>query len=67
LLAKSKIEIEYRETRMKTNKKILTYLIIIAIVDIIIPIPIMAIILLYVVAEKPKWFKDLVTDLYSPS
>jgi hypothetical protein len=52
---------------MKTNKRIIIYLIIFAFVDIIIPIPIMAIILLYVVAEKPKWFKDLVTDLYSPS
>ena len=50
---------------MKTNKRVLTYLIIIAIFDTIIPIPIMALTLIYVVAEKPSWFKKLVTEVYS--
>ena len=50
---------------MKTNKRVITYLIIIAIFDIIIPIPIMVLTLIYVVAERPAWFKQLVTEVYS--
>jgi hypothetical protein len=49
---------------MKSNKKVLIYLIIIAIFDAIIPIPIMALILIYIVVEKPEWFKNLVAEVY---
>jgi len=47
------------------KNKILIYLIIIAIVDTIIPIPIMALTLIYVVLEKPAWFKKMVSEVYS--
>ncbi len=49
---------------MKTETKILIYLIIFAIFDLIIPIPITAVILIYVLFEKPIWFKDYVMDIY---
>jgi hypothetical protein len=50
---------------MKTSNKILIYLIIFAIIDTAIPIPITAILLIYVLTEKPAWFKNLVTRIYS--
>ena len=49
---------------MKTNSKILIYLILFAIIDTIIPVPITAIMLIYVLYEKPDWFKNLVTRIY---
>lgn len=35
-----------------------------ALVDIIIPIPILGIILIFVVIQKPTWFQNIVRDLY---
>ncbi len=50
---------------MKTRTKILIYLIIFALVDLVIPVPITAILLIYVLFEKPDWFKELVSEIYS--
>jgi hypothetical protein len=50
---------------MKTTNRILIYLIIFAIIDTIIPIPLTALLLIYVLTEKPEWFKNLVTRIYS--
>jgi hypothetical protein len=49
---------------MKTKNKLLAYLIIFAIFDLIIPFPITASILIYVLFEKPIWFKEYVTEIY---
>ncbi len=49
---------------MKTNSKILTYLILFAIIDTVIPVPITAIIMIYVLLEKPDWFEKLVGQIY---
>ena len=49
---------------MKINKKIIIYLSILALLDMIIPIPFTALMLIYVIIEKPAWFKNLVTDIY---
>ena len=49
---------------MKTENKVLIYLILFAILDLIIPFPITAVILIYVVLVKPNWFKDYVTEIY---
>ena len=35
-----------------------------ALVDIIIPIPILGAILIFLVIEKPAWFQNIVSDLY---
>lgn len=49
---------------MKTKTKILVYLSILALLDMIIPIPFTSLMLIYVVLEKPAWFKDLVAEIY---
>jgi hypothetical protein len=50
---------------MKTKTKVLLYLSIRALVDMIIPIPFTALMLIYVIIEKPVWFKNLVTEIYN--
>jgi hypothetical protein len=52
-------------TVMKTKTKILLYLSILAFVDMIIPIPFTALMLIYVIFEKPAWFKNSVTEIYN--
>jgi len=52
---------------MKTKTKILIYLILLAIFDLIIPFPITAVILLYVLFNRPVWFKKYVKDIYRGS
>jgi hypothetical protein len=49
---------------MKTNTKIILYLSILALMDMIIPVPFTALMLLYVIFEKPVWFRKLVTEIY---
>ena len=49
---------------MKTSNKILIYLILFAVFDTVIPIPITAIIMIYVLLEKPAWFENLVRQIY---
>jgi len=49
---------------MKSNTKILIYLIIFALFDMIIPVPFTTILLIYVLLEKPLWFKKLVAEVY---
>jgi len=49
---------------MKSNTKILIYLIIFALLDMIIPVPFTAILLIYVLFGKPLWFKKLVAEVY---
>ena len=49
---------------MKITTKIIIQLIFLGIVDIVIPIPILGIILIYVVLQKPPWFKDVVNEIY---
>ena len=64
-----KINITYhpltaKKMKMKTSSKILIYLILFAIIDTVIPVPITAIILIYVLLEKPDWFENLVRQIY---
>jgi hypothetical protein len=40
------------------------YLIILAVVDMIIPIPIVSLILIYVILERPPWFQNLTQEIY---
>jgi hypothetical protein len=49
---------------MKTATKILIYLVVLALVDAFIPIPITALMLIYVLYQKPVWFKDLFKEVY---
>ena len=56
---------EFKGVLMKTNTKIMLYLIILALLDMIIPIPFTALILIYVILKKPAWFINLVTNIYN--
>jgi len=49
---------------MSIQTKTLIFLIVLGIVDMVIPIPILGLILLYVVAQKPPWFTDVVAKIY---
>lgn len=49
---------------MKAKTKLLIYLIILAILDLIVPLPLTAFILLYVLIERPKWFQDFYEEIY---
>jgi len=49
---------------MKTTNKILIGLVIMALVDIFIPVPIAAFMLIYVLYQKPVWFNNMVEEVY---
>ena len=49
---------------LKTKTKCLIALILLGIVDAVIPVPILVVILLYVLSQRPPWFKDLVQEIY---
>jgi len=49
---------------MKLKTTLLICLIIVALFDMVIPIPFMAILLIYVLLEKPPWFRNWVNTIY---
>ena len=49
---------------MSTKTKALISLICLGIIDMVIPIPILGLVLLYVVGQKPPWFMDVVSEIY---
>ena len=49
---------------MNTKTKVLLTLIGLSLADMVIPIPILGIILIYVVLQRPKWFADQYRDIY---
>lgn len=49
---------------MTTKTKTLLSLTGLGIVDLVIPVPILALILIHVVLNRPPWFMDRVRDLY---
>jgi hypothetical protein len=49
---------------MNIRTKSILVLILLGLVDILIPIPIIGLILVYVVIQKPSWFMDLVQEIY---
>jgi len=49
---------------MKTETRLLIYLSAFALFDLIIPFPITAVVLIYVVLEKPDWFKEYYSQIY---
>ncbi len=44
--------------------KVFIYIIFLAIIDVVIPIPIMAAVVLYALIEKPQWARDLVKEFF---
>ena len=49
---------------MSIKTQVWVGLIVLGIVDAVIPIPFTALILIYVVVQKPAWFTDMVRDIY---
>ena len=49
---------------MPKKAQILVYVIILAVFDTIIPLPITALVLIYVIFQKPRWFRDYVEQIY---
>ena len=49
---------------MSTKNQVLFSLIGLGLVDIVIPIPIVAIVLIYVTLQRPSWFMAMVRDIY---
>ena len=51
---------------MSRKTQLLVYLAILALFDTIIPIPITALVLAYVILQRPPWFRAWVQDIYGP-
>lgn len=49
---------------MKTRSKVLMYLTLFAILDLVVPFPITAAVLIHVLLNRPPWFRELVDELY---
>jgi len=49
---------------MKLKAKLLIGLVALAVVDMVIPIPFTALLLLYVVLERPPWFQAWASEIY---
>lgn len=49
---------------MSSRTKVLLVLLGMALIDTVIPIPIAVLLLIYVMYQKPVWFKELVEELY---
>ena len=49
---------------MSIKTKSLIVLIILCIIDVVIPIPILGVILIYIVLQRPPWFTDVVGEIY---
>jgi hypothetical protein len=56
---------DLKENIMKTKTKIMIWISVLALLDMIIPIPFTALILIYVVSERPAWFGNLVDEIYN--
>ncbi len=49
---------------MSITNKYLILLVILCITDVVIPIPIIGVTLIYIVLQKPLWFTDAVSKIY---
>ena len=51
---------------MNIKTKTLVFLILLGIIDMVIPVPILGVTLVYIVFQRPPWFADLVGKIYKP-
>lgn len=49
---------------MNFRAKVLAGLIFLAVVDAVIPVPVIGLVLIYVIITRPPWFSDLVAQIY---
>jgi len=50
---------------MSMKTKSLIFLVILGIIDVVIPIPILGVTLIYVVLQRPVWFTNIVREIYN--
>ena len=50
---------------MTTKKKFIIVLVLLCIVDVVIPVPIVGVILIYVVLNRPPWVVDMIEDIWT--
>lgn len=55
-----------RNQSMSIKTQILIYIVILAVFDTVIPLPLTALVLIYVVYLKPRWFREWVDNIYHP-
>lgn len=48
------------------KNQLVAYLVLLAIVDVFVPVPVLALILLFVVWQRPRWFAQVFHDVYGP-
>jgi hypothetical protein len=51
---------------MHIQTKLLILLTTMCIVDVVIPVPILGVTLIYILLQRPPWFMDTVHKIYSP-
>jgi hypothetical protein len=49
---------------MNIRTKSILILCILGIVDTVIPIPIIGLVLIYIIVQKPPWFSEIVQEIY---
>ncbi len=49
---------------MSMKNKCLISLIVLGIIDVVIPVPIVGILLIYVLLQRPPWFSEMVKEIY---
>ena len=49
---------------MNIRTKSILVLILLGMIDVVIPIPIIGLMLIYVILQKPSWFLDLAQEIY---
>jgi hypothetical protein len=50
---------------MSLRTRYLLWLIVLAIIDTLIPLPLTAAVMIFVVVRRPRWFKDMISDVYN--
>ena len=49
---------------MSIKTKVLVVLILLAVIDAVIPFPILGASLIYIVLQRPPWFRKIVSEIY---
>ena len=58
---------QHRKKMMTTKSRIWIWLVFLGLLDALIPLfPIMTLILVYVLMERPRWFSEWVQEIYKP-
>ena len=51
-------------SRVTTRTKVIAFFCLMAVVDVIVPLPVLAVVGAYIAITRPPWFKEVVARLY---